>query len=79
MRWARKALREPHFQWSRHAVLVSALGHLGRLDEARHALDALLQLRPDFTLDFVRRTHLISDFSDMAYYLDGLQKAGLPE
>ena len=28
--WARKALRQPGFQWSRHAALIAALGHLGR-------------------------------------------------
>ncbi len=32
--WAKKALRQQGFQWSRYAVLVSALGHLGRLEEA---------------------------------------------
>src|SRR5690606_8151458 len=33
--WARKALQQPHFQWSRYAVLIAALGQCGRLDEAR--------------------------------------------
>jgi hypothetical protein len=29
----RKALRQSCFQWSQYAVLVSALGHIGRLEE----------------------------------------------
>jgi hypothetical protein len=29
-----KALQQPNFQWSRYAVLLSALGHLGRQAEA---------------------------------------------
>ncbi|MFQ5757280.1 MAG: BTAD domain-containing putative transcriptional regulator [Acidiferrobacterales bacterium] len=77
--WARKALREPHFQWSRHAVLVSALGHLGRSDEVHRALDELLRLRADFTLAFVRKYHLISDPDDMAHYLEGLRNAGVSD
>jgi adenylate cyclase len=77
--WAHKALRQPHFQWSRHAALISALAHLGRLDESHHALNDLLRLRPTFTLAFVRKYHLISDPDDMAHFLDGLRKANLPD
>ena len=36
--WAKKALPQPGFQWSRYAVLISALGHLGQLDEAEQYL-----------------------------------------
>jgi len=77
--WARRALRQPHFQWSRHAVLISALGHLGRSDQARRACEELLQQRPGFSLAFVRKYHLISDPGDMAHYLEGLRKAGIAE
>ncbi len=76
--WARKALRQPNFQWSRHAVLISALGHLGRLDEAKRELETLMRLRPDISLGFVRDVHLITDRTDFAHYLDGLETAGLP-
>ncbi len=77
--WAQKALRQSGFQWSRHAVTISALGHLGRLDSAREALDELHRLRPDFSLGFVRETHLISDRDDLSLYLEGLRKAGATE
>ena len=75
--WARKALREPGFQWSRYAVLLSALGHLDRSEEARRVLQDFLPRRPDFSIDFVRTTHLISDPDDMDHYLGGLRKAGV--
>ena len=75
--WARKALRQPGFQWSRHAVLISALGHLERHDEAQQAIAEVSRLRPDFSIDFVRRTHLYSDTAYMSHYLDGLRLAGL--
>ena len=56
--------------------LISALGHLGRLDAAREALDELCRSRPDFSGSFVRETHLISDRGDLSLYLEGLRKAG---
>lgn len=91
--WARRALRQPLFQWSRYAVLLSALGHLGRSDEARKVLDEVLIHRPDFSLELVRSTHLYTDQvtlefvsepqmfvdqNEFAHYLDGLRKAGVP-
>ena len=75
--WAKKALRQPGFQWSRHAVLISALAHLGRAAEAAAALDEVLRQRPDFSRDFVAKTHLIGDEGDMSRYLDGLARAGV--
>ena len=77
--WAKKALRQPNFQWSRYAVLLSALGHLGRLDEAHKTLTEVLKKREDFSIEFVRSTHLIADADDMSHYLEGLRKAGVPE
>ena len=75
--WAKKALRESGFQWSRYAVLLSALGHLDRPEEARRVLQDFGPRRPDFSVDFVRTMHLISDPDDMDHYLDGLRKAGV--
>ena len=77
--WARKALRQPNFQWSRHAVLIAALAHLGQRDEAHGAWRELQRLRPDFSLAFVQKYHLISNADDMTHYLDGLRRAGVPQ
>jgi pentatricopeptide repeat protein len=79
IRWARKALVQPQFQWSRYAVLLASLGQLGRTDEAERVLAELLEQRPDFSLEFVRATHLISGERDFDVYLDGLAKAGVAE
>ena len=76
---ALKALRQPNFQWSRYAVLLAALGQLGRTDEAARYLDETLANRPDFTVSFVRDTHLFGSAEDFDHYLDGLRKAGVPE
>ena len=75
--WARKALRQSGFQWSRYSVLLSALGHLGRIEEANRALRELRTKRSDFSIDFVQSTHLIADPDDMSHYLDGLRKASV--
>jgi hypothetical protein len=75
--WAEKALQQPHFQWSRYAVLLSALGHLEKLEEAAYILEQLRIQRPDFSIDFVRTTHLFSNSDDMQHYLDGLRKASV--
>jgi adenylate cyclase len=77
IQWAKKALRQPNFQWSRYAVLVSALGHLRRLEEAQRTLEQLRIRCADFSTDFVRSTHLIADVDDMQHYIEGLQKAGV--
>jgi adenylate cyclase len=76
--WARKAIQQPNFQWSRYAVLIAALGQCGRLDEGRRALEQVVKLRPDFSLSFVRETHLLNDANNIEQYLDGLRKVGVP-
>ena len=77
--WARKALLQPGTQWSRYAVLIASLGHLGRRDDARRIIAEVTSLRPDFSVAFVQTTHLYSDPAYMSHYVDGLMKAGLPE
>ena len=65
-----------------HFHLAAALAHLGRLDEARSAVQAGLALDPTFTIS---RFHARAS-SDNSTYLtqrerisDGMRKAGLPE
>lgn len=75
--WAQKALRQPNFQWSRYTVLLAALGQVGRQEEAKDVLELLLTQRPDFSVDFVRTTHLIADKAYLQHYLEGLKKSGV--
>ena len=77
--WARKALLQPNIQWSRYAVLIAALGHLGRSDEAQRVIAEVSTIRPGFSIAFVRSTHLYSHQAYMTHYVDGLRKAGLRE
>jgi tetratricopeptide (TPR) repeat protein len=73
--WARRSIRaNPRFPFSR-AYLAAACAHLGRSEEARSAVQELLEVQPGFSVAFARSTGLASDPD----YVDGLRKAGLPE
>jgi DNA-binding SARP family transcriptional activator/TolB-like protein/cytochrome c-type biogenesis protein CcmH/NrfG len=59
--------------------LITALGHLGRSDEAQPYIRQLLALEPNFT---VRRHGEVYPFrrdADRQRYLEGLRRAGVPE
>jgi adenylate cyclase len=82
----REATRRANLNWPAYAYLISALGHLGRADEARRVHEELKKRHPNITLTltFVRerrmgldRTVLDTDYS--SHYLEGLRKAGVPE
>ncbi len=80
VKWANKAIRVPNCHYWANAHLVSALGHLGRIDEARAAVKELLRRKPEFSCSFAR-THLfyIKSSAQIEHYLDGLRKAEVPE
>jgi tetratricopeptide (TPR) repeat protein len=59
--------------------LLSALGHLGRAREAEDLRERLLQLEPGFTLRHAATRSALRRREDLALYVDGLRKAGLPE
>ena len=79
VRFALKALAQPSFQWSRYAILIAALGQLGRLEEAQRYLAEVARARPNFSVAFVRTMHpFVRDMGIDRYY-EGLRKAGVPE
>jgi adenylate cyclase len=77
--FALKALTQPSFQWSRYAILIAALGQLGRHEEARRYVTEVTRLRPTFSIAFVRTMHPFSRDMGIDRYYDGLRKAGVPE
>jgi len=76
---ARMALRVPNCQYWANAHLAGALGHLAREQEARVAVDELLQRKPGFTVAYAKE-HLfyIDHPQQLERYLEGLRKAGVP-
>ena len=59
-----------------YRLLAASYGHLGQIEEARRALDALLRLMPDFSTAHLR---FFLPPAIVERYLDGLQKGGWKE
>ena len=78
---ARRAIRHPAASFWPHAHLASAMALLDRREEAKVALDKLLEVKPDFTPHAT-----LAAFSPLnpealrpqfKPWIDGLRKAGL--
>ncbi len=79
--WGRRATRRANISWGPYAYLISALGHLGRADEARRVHEDLNRRDPNvtLTLTFTRESQMVLDTDYLSHYLEGLRKAGVPE
>ncbi len=62
-----------------YRVMASALAHLGRMDEARAAVERLLELAPNITVSGLRERWPLRNKETLEMILDGLSRAGLPE
>ena len=77
----RRAIRHPAARYWPHATLASALALLDRREEAKIALDKLLEIEPDFSPDGFMA--VLSPLNPEALrplfktWIDGLRKAGL--
>ena len=76
--WGQKSVQK-NVAWTGRVPYVSALGHLGRAEEARAACEDLQRLEPSTTVDFVQQRVLMPHQPYMDLLLDGLRKAGMPE
>lgn len=83
--WSTEALTRIPSSVASLKYRAAALGRLGRTDEARRAVQRLLELVPNLTITRVRR-HVEVEIKNPykkpgvaeAYY-EGLRRAGLPE
>ncbi len=74
--WGRKAVQK-NASWTGRIPYTSALGHLGREDEARAACSDLRRNEPVITVEFVQQRVLMPHQPYMDHLLEGLRKAGL--
>ena len=75
---ARKALSYANVGYHAYLPMLSAMGHLGRTEEAKRDIRALHDKKPGYGLTQIRQLLDIGgEFRDSV--LDGLKKAGLPE
>jgi TolB-like protein/Flp pilus assembly protein TadD len=73
----RRALLSPNADFFPYVPLISALGHLGRKEEAKEAIGRLLRLQPGYTCT-ISGGDVHWDGIDEKIF-DGLRRAGLPE
>ena len=76
---AQKAVRLRGTRWLGYATLVSALGYLGRAEDAKMAMKELMDAQPQASISRVKEYMPVSDTDCMDHMLDGLRKAGLQE
>jgi adenylate cyclase len=76
--WAERATRARPEMPFPHGTLASALGHLGRLPEARQSLERMLELAPHTSLEGMARLVASTDPEIAHRYQAGLKLAGLP-
>ncbi len=76
--WGRRAVQKTA-SWTGQIPYTSALGHLGREDEARAACADLRRIEPGITVEFVQKRVLMPHQPYMDQLLEGLCKAGFRE
>ncbi len=77
--WARKTIQQPKFEFWAYAFLASALGHLGRLEEAQVALENARRMNQDLSVQMLGNLMHFTVQDDFEFFVDGLRQAGLPE
>ncbi len=77
--WGKLAINEDSSWLNNHLGYTSALGHSGRLDEAREACAAMLAIGDEITVASWRRRSPITNESYMEHMAEGLRIAGLTE
>jgi adenylate cyclase len=78
VRYAKRSL-ELRNHPSTHRTLAVSNAHLGRIEEARSALEEAMRQQPDFSVAGLRLTSQTAALSWVEIFVDGLRKAGLKE
>ncbi len=77
--WTRRAVQMRPELVSAQRIHCASLAQDGEIEEAKAVLDRIRRLQPDISRSLLERTLPYSRPSDMAHFLEGLHKAGLPE
>ena len=76
--WAKKAQQWPSAPVWAYFSEVVPLAHLGRVEEAREALERAFTVKPDLSAGCFKQIFHFKNPAEMAHVMDGLHKAGLP-
>lgn len=79
LEWARRTLRERQGVPAALRLVAASYAQLGRAGEAGAALEEVLARSPGMSLSSIKAVFHFKRPEDLARYLDGLRKAGLPE
>jgi len=58
-------------------ILAANFGHLDRIEEAREQAAIVLEIQPNFSLDYWATTQPFRRKEDLEHYMEGLRRAGL--
>ena len=62
-----------------HRILAASCAQLGRIEDARAALEEAARIMPDATIGSLSIQLPFKDPAHLDRYMEGLRKAGLPE
>ena len=80
LQYTERASAIPNYQYWTTAHMVVALVYLDRMEEAKRAVNRLLQQNPKFSLSFAREKLFYLKLPEqIELYMEGLEKAGVPE
>lgn len=74
--WARRAINYPQPRWA-HAYLLSSLGHLRDMAEAKEILTVISRVRPEFSRAYIETHFPLLSGEPRERFLSGLRQAGL--
>jgi adenylate cyclase len=77
--WANKVIAERPETPAGHRLLAASLAQLGRIEEARRAMEDVLSMTPGLTATLLRNITHFKNPADFDRYIDALRKAGLPD
>ena len=75
----KRAIAVPNAPLIVRFIHTAALGHLGRAEEARAAIETMVQINPGFSLKYADRVLPTNEQNIRDIVLSGLRKAGVPE
>ena len=76
--WARKAVQQPSSTFWSEVALISALGYLGHIQEAKLAIDDLHRSKPGYSCEQYHRDDFVLTEEAHELVVEGLRRAGLP-
>ena len=76
---AEKTLRVNPDQLTPNLTLAATYSSLNRIEETKKAVEEVLRIDPNFSLDYLAKTLPLKRQEDLEIFIGALRKAGLPE